>query len=261
MIIPTTEPFLFPGKKDAPGVLLTHGFTGTPKEMRWMGEYLNKKHGYTCLGPRLTGHATRPEDMIRSRYTDWMSSLEDGYRLLADCAPRVYLAGLSMGGALSLLAASYLPARGVIAMAAPYNLPHDWRLKYATLLCKARPYMPKTKHPPEAGWFDQQAWKDHIAYPQNPLRSIVELKKLLDEMRAALPKVTIPLLLVYSSNDRYLPLGSLDSMNYIYTHIGATDRQKVVVERSGHVLTRDAARETVFNAAADFIDRIEMLMQ
>ncbi|MEJ5224047.1 MAG: hypothetical protein WHV44_06280, partial [Anaerolineales bacterium] len=66
MIIPTTEPFFFPGRNNAPGVLLIHGFTGTPKEMRWMGEYLNEKHGFTCLGVRLTGHATRPEDMIRS---------------------------------------------------------------------------------------------------------------------------------------------------------------------------------------------------
>ncbi len=259
MIIPTTEPFLFPGKKGAPGVLLTHGFTGTPKEMRWMGEYLNQMHGFTCLGVRLTGHATRPEDMIRSRYTDWIASVEDGYRLLSGCASRIYLAGLSMGGALSLLAASYLPARGVAAMATPYDLPHDWRLKYAQPLSAVQPFMPKTKEPPGAGWFDQAAWKDHISYPQNPVRSIAELKKLLDKMRAALPNVTIPLLLVYSTTDHYLPLGSLDSMNYVYEHIGTTDRQKVVVENSSHVLTRDAARETVFKAVADFIDRIEML--
>jgi carboxylesterase len=126
MIIPTTEPFFFPGRNNAPGILLTHGFTGTPKEMRWMGEYLNQKHGFTCLGVRLTGHATRPEDMIRSRYTDWLASVEDGFHLLAGAAPRVYLAGLSMGGVLSLLAASSLPVHGVIAMATPYNLPEGW---------------------------------------------------------------------------------------------------------------------------------------
>ena len=62
LTIPTAEPFFFPGEKST-GVLLTHGFTGAPKEMRWMGEYLNREHGYPCLGVRLAGHATRPEDM------------------------------------------------------------------------------------------------------------------------------------------------------------------------------------------------------
>ncbi|MCE7861299.1 MAG: carboxylesterase, partial [Chloroflexi bacterium CFX2] len=60
-IIETAEPFLLPGNRT--GILLIHGFTGTPKEMRWMGDYLNE-FGYSCLGIRLAGHATTPEDMI-----------------------------------------------------------------------------------------------------------------------------------------------------------------------------------------------------
>ena len=80
-LIPTAEPFSLLGDRSKPACLLIHGFTGTPKEMRWMGEYLNE-HGYTCLGVRLTGHATDPEDMIRSNWTDWTASVEDGYSLL-----------------------------------------------------------------------------------------------------------------------------------------------------------------------------------
>ncbi|HLA87386.1 MAG TPA: hypothetical protein VJL10_05165, partial [Anaerolineales bacterium] len=71
-LIPTTEPFFFSGGRT--GCLLIHGFTGTPKEMRWMGEYLNQQ-GLTCLGIRLAGHATHPEDMRRSRWTDWAASV------------------------------------------------------------------------------------------------------------------------------------------------------------------------------------------
>jgi carboxylesterase len=64
-IIPTAEPFFFPGngQNTRIGCLVTHGFTGAPKEMRWLGESLNRQ-GYTVCGIRLTGHATRPEDMI-----------------------------------------------------------------------------------------------------------------------------------------------------------------------------------------------------
>ena len=119
MIIPSAEPFYFPGNKT--GCLLVHGFTGAPKEMRWMGEYLAEE-GFSVLGVRLAGHATKPEDMIRTRYTDWMHSVEDGYHLLKGTVDRVFLIGLSMGGALSLLMASKLDVSGVFVMSAPYGL-------------------------------------------------------------------------------------------------------------------------------------------
>lgn len=251
-IIPTAEPFFFPGSSKT-GVLLVHGFTGTPKEMRWMGEYLNREHGLTCLGIRLAGHATCPEDMIRSNHADWLLSVEEGYHLLCSPAERIVLVGLSMGGVLALTMAAQLPVTGVIAMATPYNLPHDWRLNYTEWLSKLQPYLPKNSDPPGTGWFDQQAWQEHLSYPQNPLRSIGELKKLLEVMRAALPKVTSPTLLLYSKDDTYLPLGSEASMEYIYSRLGSSRKEKLLIEGSGHVITRDAQRETVFHAAAQFI--------
>ncbi len=98
-IIPTAEPFHFAGKgaNAKIGCLVTHGFTGAPKEMRWLGEYLNRQ-GYTVCGIRLNGHATKPEDMVRSHWQDWLLSVEDGYDLLHSCTEKVFLLGLSMGG-------------------------------------------------------------------------------------------------------------------------------------------------------------------
>src|SRR5829696_8092494 len=139
-IIPTAEPFFLPGDRSKPACLLIHGFTGTPKEMRWMGEYLNQQ-GYTCLGVRLTGHATHPEDMIRSRWTDWVASVEDAYHLLCGLTDDIFLVGLSMGGILALLAAAQLDVKGVIAMSTPARLPTDypiWFLKAISLLMPYR---------------------------------------------------------------------------------------------------------------------------
>ena len=264
-IIPTAEPFFFPatstssttGSTGSVGVLLIHGFTGAPKEMRWMGEYLHREHGYACLGVRLAGHATRPEDMIRSNYSDWLLSVEEGYHLLSGAAEHIYLAGLSMGGVLALTMAAQLPVAGVIAMATPYALPDDWRLDYTELLSKIVPYMPKSAEMPGTGWFDKAAWQEHVSYPQNPVRSAGQLKLLLREMRAALPKVTAPALLIYSKDDNYLPLGSLASLEYIDSHLGSTRKEKLLIEGSGHVLTRDAQRTTVFKTAAAFIHSLE----
>ena len=99
MIIPTAEPFFFPG--GSTGVLLVHGFTGAPKEMRWMGEYLHEQ-GYSVLGVRLAGHATQMEDLNHVKWSDWLNSVEDGYHILKGASEKIVIAGLSMGGILSL---------------------------------------------------------------------------------------------------------------------------------------------------------------
>ena len=221
-----------------------------------MGEYLSQQ-GYTCLGVRLAGHATNPEDMIRSRYTDWVASVEDGYHLLRGLTDNIFLIGLSMGGDLALLMSARLAERvkGVVAMSTPYKLPDDPRLRHIEWISKIVAYMPKSDEEPGAGWFDKGAWKEHISYPQNPVRSIGELNKLLGEMRAALPEVNVPVLLMHSRDDRYvLP----ENMELICADLlNAQDKTKLYVTGSGHVLTRDAARQQVFQSALEFIQRIE----
>ena len=116
LIIPKAEPFFFPGGPT--GCLLVHGFTATPQVMRNLGEYLNKQ-GFTVMGVRLAGHATSIEDMIRSRYADWLASVEEGWHLLQGITERVFLMGHSMGGSLSLILAARFPVAGVVGMSTP----------------------------------------------------------------------------------------------------------------------------------------------
>jgi carboxylesterase len=256
-IIPTVEPFFFPGlgKTVRIGCLLTHGFTGTPKEMRGMGEYLNRQ-GYTVCGIRLNGHATRPEDMIRTRWRDWLLSVEDGYNLLHCCTDQVFLLGLSMGGVLSLTAAGNLPVSGVVGMSTPYDLPRIplplWAVRIASCF---KPTLPKGKVP-GGGWFDKSAYQQHLAYPENPLRSGVELKFLVDEMHAALPRISAPVFLIHSRNDDYV---IKDSMQQIFDHLTTPDKQMLWVEGGGHVITEEPTRATVFKAVADFVERVSSL--
>jgi carboxylesterase len=254
-IIPTAEPFFFAGDPSKPACLLIHGFTGTPKEMRWMGEHLHRQ-GYTCLGIRLAGHATHPEDMIRSRWTDWAASVEDGYRLLCGVSDEIFLIGLSMGGNLSLLMSTQLRVRGVIALSTPSRMPTEYPIWLMQLLSLFIKFRPKSSEPPGSGWFDQSAYKEHISYPQNPVRSAAELKKLILRMNAALPKVTVPVLLMHSKDERYvLP----DNIEVIYKRlVNAPDKTRLYVTGSGHVLPRDASREQVFQSAAEFIQRVSI---
>ncbi len=218
-----------------------------------MGEYLNQQ-GYTCLGVRLAGHATNPEDMIRSRWTDWVASVEDGYHLLCGVTDDIFLIGLSMGGVLSLLMSTQLAVKGVIVMSTPSRLPTDypiWLLKLVSLVMR---YRPKSQEPPGSGWFDKAAYKDHISYAKNPVRPTAELKKLILEMRAALPKVNVPVLLMHSKDEIYILHNNMED---IYKGlVNASDKTKLYITGSGHVLPRDASREQVFKSALEFIQRI-----
>jgi carboxylesterase len=161
-----------------------------------------------------------------------------------------------MGGILALLMSTRFAPRvkGVIAMSTPSRLPADyptWLLQFISLFIK---YRPKTREAPGSGWFDIAAYREHIAYPQNPVRAAAELKKLTLEMLEALPEVTVPVLLMHSKDERYV---SPDNMERIYAGlVNAPDKTKLYIAGSGHVLPRDASREQVFQAAMQFIQRV-----
>jgi carboxylesterase len=143
---------------------------------------------------------------------------------------------------------------GAVALSTPYKLQDDPRLRHIDLIAKTVPFMPKGNGEPGSGWFDKEAWKDHISYPQNPVRSIGQLNKLLGEMRSVLPEVRVPVLLIHSKNDDYVLPGN---MELIFADlINASDKTKLYVTGSGHVITWDAARQQVFEYVLDFIERV-----
>lgn len=243
MIIPTAEPFLFPG--DRIGCLLIHGFTGAPKEMRGMGEYLASK-GHTVLGIRLAGHATQLKDLPRTRWQDWVASTEDGYHLLRHSTDHIFAIGLSMGGVLALLMGANHPISGIIAMSTPFSLGNDPRLSFAQYLHIIQPSVPKG--PPD--WHNPEAAAEHVEYPIYPTRAIAELRDLLIEMRTNLAKIQVPVLLVHSRVDQSVPRSNAEQ---IYSRLPSEDKTLLWVENSGHMITCEPDRQQVFVAAESFI--------
>jgi carboxylesterase len=244
----TAEPFFFPG--DETGCLLIHGLTGTPKEMRWLGEYLAKQ-GRAVLAIRLAGHATQPEDLLRARWPDWVANVEDGWHLLSGHTKRIFVIGLSMGGILALNFAAQHPVAGVVAMSSAQHLPPDWRLPYIRMFSKIMPGIKKAK----SDWHDHEAEQLQASYTVFPTHGLAELRDLLVEMNSALPKVSAPTLLIYSRQDGALrPVE--EHANPIYNALGSVQKRVILVDGSGHVITRDAARETVFQHVSAFIDQV-----
>lgn len=250
MIIQGAEPFLFVGNKV--GVLLIHGFTGAPKEMRWMGEYMHSQ-GYTALGIRLPGHATRPEDLLRTTWSDWLASVEDGFDYLKCFCDQIYLVGLSLGGILALTSTARLPVQGVVAMSVPYEPPPDPRVNLLRWLYLVQPKIPKGP----GDWYDTAALKDHIEYPDYPTKGFYQLLQLLEVMRNSLSAIHQPALLIQSRNDKSV---SPENTQKIYDHLGSQDKNIVWIDKSGHTMTHDLSRQQVFEAAGDFIRRISQIV-
>jgi len=148
-----------------------------------------------------------------------------------------------------------LNVKGVVTMSTPFKLIDDSRLKYVELISKFMPYLPKSKELPGTGWFDKDAWQEQISYPQNPVRSIGQLDKLLTEMRTALPQVKVPVLLIHSKDDKYVLPENMELIDAAL--VNASEKTKLYITGSGHVVTRDAARQQVFEAALQFIQQVE----
>lgn len=112
------DPFYFPG--DSTGILLIHGYTGSPAEMRFLGERLAHQ-GWTVLGLCLSGHGASSPEIGHTSWEDWVRDAESGIKDLRASCQRVVGIGLSLGGLIALYMASRGKLDGVIAMNAPMD--------------------------------------------------------------------------------------------------------------------------------------------
>lgn len=242
-LLPRAEPFFRPGNDV--GCLLVHGFTGSPDEMRWMGERLAEQ-GFSVLGLRLFAHGTDPADMVRARWQDWLASAEDGLHLLSDICKTVVVMGLSMGSLLALQLSAHSSVDGIVAMSVPYTLSLGLRLSLVRPFL--RPISWFRRYYRKQGHQDEQ----HLSYPVNPIRGVAEADSLLSVHRKTLKGHQKPVLIIHSRNDPTIPARHAEQ---IYALLGSADKELLWVD-GGHVVVRDEGREQVFQAASDFAKRM-----
>ena len=233
-IMPGAEPFLLPGGDH--GVLLLHGFTGSPAEMRPAGEYLHSL-GYTVLGPLLAGHGTEPADMARTGWPQWYADAVNGYHLLGGFCRTVCVAGLSMGGILALKLAAEYPLDKIAVINAPVFF-LDKRLPLLPVYRLFRAY--EDKGPPAV---------KTVNYQVMPLACLASLLDLIRLVKPQLPAIGVPALVIQSKND---PTVRPDSASYIYQNLGSAAKRLVWLERSGHIATLDSEHRQVFQYLDEF---------
>lgn len=243
MIIEGAEPFLLPGGSH--GVLLLHGFTGMPPEMRLLAQSLHRA-GHTVLCPRLAGHGTSPEDMAHTGAEDWHDSAADGYALLSGITRRISVVGHSMGALLALRLAAEKRVASIVTLAAPIFIDEGRGMKHLPPRseCIGRFHPKLRSHLRDVPEFCK------VTYDKMPLVAIHELVGFIERVKALLPKVSAPLLLVHSLHDH---TAHRRSLSYIYDHVSAAHKEVLWLVRSGHLVMLDAERAIVFRRMAEFL--------
>lgn len=242
-IMPGAEPFLLKGGPR--GVLLIHGFTGAPAEMRLLGESLHAK-GFTVLAVRLPGHGTEVGDMEITTWRHWYGAALDGRLLLSGLCDEINVVGLSMGGLLALKLAAEYPVSSVVALSTPIFLTTR-RLPLLPLYRAFRRFIPK-KH----RHYDIDP-RYNVGYDSTPLASLSSLLELISSVQEDLPNIHCPALLVQSRREHTV---RPESATFIFDHLGTQAKELFWLEKSGHVITIDIEREAVFAKVAEFLAQI-----
>ncbi|MFI0513393.1 alpha/beta hydrolase [Streptomyces sp. WSLK1-5] len=243
-VLPGAEPFRHEGGEA--GVLLCHGFTGSPQSLRPWAQHL-AEHGLTVSLPLLPGHGTRWQDMALTGWQDWYAEVDRELRALTERCTSVFVAGLSMGGTLALrLAAKHGDAvRGVVVVN-PANRMHG-----------LAPYaLPVARHfvrtAPGIASDIKKEGSVELGYDKVPLHAAHSLRTFFRLVDGELPQVTQPLLVLRSSQDHVVP--ATDSAR-VLSRVSSTDVTEIVLEQSYHVATLDHDAERIFDESLAFIGR------
>jgi carboxylesterase len=246
-----TSEFFFPG--EGASALLIHGLTGTPYEMRWLGERLAAA-GIRVRGVRLAGHAGAPEDLGATGYDNWYESVVQGFEELRQYGDPNIVVGLSMGAVLAArLAADQPEAVAGIAMLAPaFFLERSIAITLAVVSrlgsLADRLYVFDSSG---SDIHDSGARRIHPASHLTPLSAPIGLMELNRIVRRRLPRITQPALVVHARNDHTCPMDR--NLNYVMKHLGSAQKRAVILEESFHVITVDSEKERVAEEVSGFV--------
>jgi carboxylesterase len=239
---PETAAYFLPGGPS--GVVLVHGYTGTPMELRPLGDYLAAQ-GFTVLGVRLPGHGSTWQDLEQTTWPEWYEAVVRGVQKLQDCCENVSVAGLSLGGLLAIKAAAELPLASVVLMSTPIYV-RDWR---APLVKYLQFFIRRLKRHKYNGTALRQRYDfSYAEMPTKPLPSLFALRDLCrDEY---LPQVTVPALVIQSKVEHTVKPASAQ---FIYDELSSRNKQLLWLQQSGHVLTLDEESPLVCAAVGTFL--------
>jgi carboxylesterase len=240
------SPFDLGGGAPAAALCL-HGLTGTPYEVRPLGEALASR-GIRALGPVLPGHNESPEALARVAYTDWLAAARANLHALRAEHPQVFLVGLSLGGLLSLALAAEEEVDGLVVVGTPLRLSFSLRL-LVPLFHLIHPFHRKRQG---SDIREHAARRCHPSYAIMPLASVRQLQRLQRRVRGELSRVTAPILVAHGARDA---TADPADARRIAERVASRERELLMLPRSGHVVPVDHDGPQLSLAAAEFLAR------
>lgn len=241
------RPFHLKGGGDV-CVMLVHGWTSTPYEMRVLGRELNQC-GIAVDAPLLSGHGTRPQDLENVTWDQWVDDVNRAYCRLRKQYARVYVGGMSMGGNLALHVAKTNPdVCGIILMSTPYRMRFQTLGVMAAYVTK-RFVSYKKKYYPR--WTQSQASITQlISYQRYPISSAFEAYTAIRTSFDGIDRVVQPTFLIQSTHDHLVSRSSIDK---IYDKIGSQRKEKRMIRYASHNFMGNGAHRDVFRDVVRFV--------
>jgi carboxylesterase len=239
--------------------LLVHGFTGTPWDVRPLGEAL-AAGGFRVRGLRLPGHGTTPQAMLEAGARDWLAACEEG--LAAFREPRVAVVGLSMGALLAVVLAARHPDRvqAVVGMAPALRFKDALTrgLRFARplslmLAARVHPWV----HKSTTDLLDPAARSAAPVLSAWPLRRLADLWEMQDLAWAAAPGVACPVLLAVALHDHVVDRRGARAL--ARRLIRARSVRFIELDRGAHIMPRDEGRLVLEQEVLAFLRRARTL--
>lgn len=250
-VLPGAEPYASDG--DDTGVLLVHGYTGTPQSMRPWAKHLAAQ-GWTVRLPLLPGHGRTWQQLNTTRWQDWYAEIDSVFQELRSRCTQVFVTGLSMGGLLATkLALDQGPHVAGLVLVNPIYLHTNRMLPLLPALQRVVPSFPAI-----GGDIKMVGGEVELAYARNPLRSMHSQTQLWLEVRRNLSEITQPVLLLHSRVDHVVPPAS---SRYFLEHISSADVTEIWLENSYHVATLDNDAPLIHDESVRFIERVTESLQ
>jgi carboxylesterase len=261
---PNIDRGLFLKGTNSSAVILAHGMTGSPQEMKFLAQFLNRK-GYSVICPRLANHGGPLEILKQTKWQEFYKSIRDAFLEVNSQHKFIFACGLSMGALLVLLLSEEFSDKiSAVSCLSPTLFYDGWNtpwykcflpLAYITPL---KDFLYFKEEPPygikneqiqslmhqyySKTGLDNTTQASRFGYPYFPLTLFYQLHLLVKHISRMLPNIKVPVQLIQARND---DITSVKNSQFIYDRIKSKKKELILLDNSYHVITADQEREKV----------------
>ncbi len=247
---PNSVPYLLRAARRRIGLVLVHSYLANPEQVRQLAAHLRRR-GIWVYVPRLAGHGTTPEDLSDRTYEEWLDSVETGYAIMSNICRDVVLGGVAVGGCLALeLAARVKGISGVFAVCPPHTL-HDFSTRFMPNIYVWNRILAKINSNAQEKHFIELA-SDHLSmgYDRNPASGVMEVGRLLDDLRHKLETIRQPALIIQSNDN---PVIDQRGSRLLYDGLGSNRKHFCLIDSATYTLINGEGAGRVHRLIENFI--------